>query len=242
MVYMCPDPQMISLFFDRELPSPWKEKMAAHLRECPACQERLSRYGELSLALSGGPDAGTGAVRQPRLYINSSGAVRELPEFPALAGAPPAADPANSSAGFSQADFSGQVPRDDCSEVSRAKERVWLRLNTPGLSERLAPFSPIWSRSVSAPLPLVIAAAAALILAFGLYFARSSAKVSDQAVAAVDMTTIVPVSDLSGVLQYLGDESPDIVIIRLPESRSFMSSGQPAIIRAADYSGSRKPR
>jgi hypothetical protein len=27
------------------------------------------------------------------------------------------------------------------------------------------------------------------------------------------------------------------VIIRLPESRSFMSSGEPAIIRAADYSG-----
>ena len=57
------------------------------------------------------------------------------------------------------------------------------------------------------------------------------------------MQTIVPITDLNGVLQYLGnDDSPDIMIIRLPESRSFMSSGEPAIIRAADYSGSKGPR
>jgi hypothetical protein len=38
--------------------------------------------------------------------------------------------------------------------------------------------------------------------------------------------------------QYLGgDDSGDIVIIRLPESRSFNSYGEPAIIRAAEYGG-----
>jgi hypothetical protein len=95
------------------------------------------------------------------------------------------------------------------------------------------------------PLPAAVAvAAAALILVFGVFFisgGRTASPVDSalaySASAALDMQTMVPVTDLNGVLQYLGDDSPDIVIIRLPESRSFMSSGEPAIIRAADYSG-----
>jgi hypothetical protein len=59
----------------------------------------------------------------------------------------------------------------------------------------------------------------------------------DSALTYSALETMVPASDLSGILQYLGDDSPDIVIIRLPESRSFMSSGEPAIIKAADYRG-----
>jgi hypothetical protein len=42
------------------------------------------------------------------------------------------------------------------------------------------------------------------------------------------------------VLRYLGKEDAgDIVIIKLPESKSFSSSGEPALIKAADYSRSR---
>jgi hypothetical protein len=48
----------------------------------------------------------------------------------------------------------------------------------------------------------------------------------------------IPVADMNGVIQYLGnDDTADIVIIRLPESKSFMSFGEPAIVKAADYSG-----
>jgi hypothetical protein len=53
---------------------------------------------------------------------------------------------------------------------------------------------------------------------------------------------LIPVADMSGVLQYLGnrDSGGDILILRLPETRSFMSSGEPAILKAADYTrGSR---
>jgi len=44
---MCPDRQIISLYFDGELPSPWKEKMATHLESCPKCRAVLAGYGHL---------------------------------------------------------------------------------------------------------------------------------------------------------------------------------------------------
>jgi hypothetical protein len=48
---------------------------------------------------------------------------------------------------------------------------------------------------------------------------------------------MVPVSDMNGIMQYLGQEdTADFVIIRLPESRNFVSSGEPTLVKAADYS------
>jgi len=48
---MCPDRHIISLYFDGELPSPWKEKMAAHLDSCPKCQAVLAGYRNLGESL-----------------------------------------------------------------------------------------------------------------------------------------------------------------------------------------------
>jgi anti-sigma factor RsiW len=123
-----------------------------------------------------------------------------------------------------------------------ARDRVWRRL------QNIAPApnwpQPIWNRSVRVPLPLLFAAAA-LVLAFGVFFVRSprTTASANTALSALDMQTVMPVADLNGILQYLGnDDSGDIVIIRLPESRSFTSFGEPAIIRAADYGGSKGGR
>ncbi|WP_010261503.1 anti-sigma factor family protein [Treponema primitia] len=176
---MCPDPQILSLYYDGELPSPWKEKLEAHLRDCSHCTSRLEQFRQLS-----------GTLEEER---------------------------------FSAAALT---------------ERVWQRLSNPDAAIRERPVQ-IWGRSVSVPLPLLAATAAALILAFGFFFLRSTPDTApaDSTLASLDMQTIMPISDLNGVLQYLGDDSSDIVIIRLPESRNFMSSGEPAMIRAADYSG-----
>jgi anti-sigma factor RsiW len=137
----------------------------------------------------------------------------------------------------------------ECS-VEPAGERVWQRLNSAmtgaiaeGAPGRTWP-QPVWSRSVRVPLPL-LAAAAAAVLAFVVFFVRNprTAAPANSALAALDIQTVVPVTDMNGVLQYLGnDDSADIVIIRLPESRSFSSYGEPAIIRAADYGGGRGSR
>jgi anti-sigma factor RsiW len=45
---MCPDKQLLSVYYDDELPSPWKEKMEAHLVSCADCRTALANYGKLS--------------------------------------------------------------------------------------------------------------------------------------------------------------------------------------------------
>jgi hypothetical protein len=49
---MCPDKQLLSVYHDDELPSPWKEKMEAHLACCDACRKTVAAYGKLSSLLT----------------------------------------------------------------------------------------------------------------------------------------------------------------------------------------------
>jgi len=44
MKTMCPDRQILSIYFDNELDSPWKEKLENHLENCPSCREYLALY------------------------------------------------------------------------------------------------------------------------------------------------------------------------------------------------------
>ena len=48
---MCPDRQIISLYLDEELPSPWKEKMETHLESCAQCRSVLAGYRNLGKSL-----------------------------------------------------------------------------------------------------------------------------------------------------------------------------------------------
>jgi hypothetical protein len=188
---MCPDYHILSVYFDQELPSPWKEKMELHLLSCPVCKVRFERFKQCSEAL-----------RTP----HEEGLTPQLPVMEA------------------------------------AKDRVWQRmalLETEkwgwGVGHNL------WYRTLSVPLPMVAAAVALLVMAFVLTLTRPSAGIPppQDTVAAgemVDMQGMIPASDMNGVLQYLGNQDvTDILIIRLPETKSFSSSGEPTILRAADY-------
>jgi len=44
---MCPDPQVLSIYTDGELPSPWKEKLESHLTECSVCRGKLKSFKSL---------------------------------------------------------------------------------------------------------------------------------------------------------------------------------------------------
>jgi hypothetical protein len=195
---MCPDRQILSVYHDRELPSPWKEKMELHLAGCPECRAVLAKFEGFSAAM------------------------REDPAYRA-----------------------GSSP-----EAGERVRRALAGLTRPGGAPRPAVRRGmgrrVWNRSVTVPLPAAVAAAVLFVIAFTLVLVNRPSTPDripdmDTAISAgmdFDMPGITPVSDMGDVLRYLGQDNSgtDFMIIRLPETKHFMSAGEPAIIRAADYS------
>ncbi|MDR0688747.1 MAG: zf-HC2 domain-containing protein [Spirochaetaceae bacterium] len=187
---MCPNRQILSVYYDEELPSPWKEKVEAHLAVCPECRNLLERYRSFSFSAPGGEES--------------------------------AID----------------------SRMEAAKNRIWQNLSPLVEKEiRVRPWDKFWQRSVSIPLPLAAAMTALVVAAFTLVFINRPAPmmVPQDIIAAngigMDLQGITPASDIRGVLQYLSNED-DIVILRLPESKRFMSYGEPRYVKGEDYSRS----
>jgi hypothetical protein len=191
---MCPNRQILSVYCDGELPSPWKEKMETHLTQCAECRNRVEQYRSFSFSAAG-------------------------PEESAYN-----------------------------SRMETAKKRVWQNLASAGEKGlRVRSRESLWRRSIVIPLPLAAAAAALLAVVFTLAVVNRPAPMTvPQETIAVngigpDLQGISSVSDIRGVLQYLSSED-DMVILRLPESKKFMSYGEPMYIRAEDYSRSTLPR
>jgi len=196
---LCPDRQLISVYHDGELPSPWKEKLESHISGCPSCRKRLEAY-------------------------------RRISEKPC----PTSADTADT-----------------------ARERVWRRLESAVAGNVTTPLSSapprrIWlQKRISVPVPAAVAAAV-LFIVFASFWVIKPAGTAEMpgmilaSEAEFDMPAVFPYSDMESVLHYLsGRDNSEVLIIRLPESRNFQQYGEPAIIRAADYSrniqGWRKP-
>jgi len=128
--------------------------------------------------------------------------------------------------------------------AEEAGRRVLQKLETGGLysSFRTRPAwgpPPVWKRSVTIPIP---AAAAAVFIIVALTFLLTKTpvrtEIPNMAITADTeiLPDIIPFSGMESVLQYLGGtDTGDILILRLPESRNFASYGEPAIIKAADY-------
>jgi len=189
---MCPKRQIISLYYDGEVPSPWKEKMKAHLDSCPKCRAILSEYGYLGEHLSGA---------QAEAITEAQGRVWKKLTAPELL------SPGIEARGI----------------VSRTKTRNW--------------------RNITLPLPVAAAAVLVMITSFTLLGVNSFNRPPVQnhmtpASIAVDDQRIVPVNDISGIIQYLSSQGiGDFMVIRLPaESPNFSRTGEPVLINAAHYS------
>jgi hypothetical protein len=205
---MCPDRQILSVYLDQELPSPWKEKLEDHLAACPLCRDRLAQYQRASAFLGNSEPTALAAETTPLAAAGST--------------------------------------------LDTVGERVWqnITLRHGGAHSEFFRDKPvIWRRSVPVPFPIAVAAAAVLALSFAAVFRNipsAETPSPDSTLAAgldLGVQGIVPASDFDGVLQYLGQsDTPDLMLIRLPESRNFMSSGEPTIINASDYSRSTPPR
>ncbi|MCL2179902.1 MAG: zf-HC2 domain-containing protein [Treponema sp.] len=208
---MCPDPQLLSIYLDGELPSPWKEKLCDHFTHCSSCREKLENYQQLN-----------------KLIKKETYADQNATDAPSLS--------------------------EEQESMEAAKKRVWNNL----ASKRqftAASRSAVWHRRISIPVPA--AAAAALVVLFSFAFAvrgtgtsiarqtesadRQNILFAETLVSDEEIPAIFPASaDVNGMLQFLNPDGANIIILQLPENKNFSRSGEPAIIRAADYSSSRR--
>jgi anti-sigma factor RsiW len=205
---MCPDPKLLSIYMDGELPSPWKEKMEAHLAECSECKERYKHFLHLQEMFKK-------KTHQGHNYVKGSGAL--------------------------QSSTTEQMPPEQ-EFIESSKEKVWREIEYRQHYSRRR----VWKYRLSLPLPAAAAAAAIILTILTVLYIRGgslqpqdSAEKSNFILASEEeeMPSIIPAAqDMNSLLQLLGSEGTDVMIIRLPENRNFARSGEPAIIRAADYS------
>jgi hypothetical protein len=198
---MCPDPQLLSVYMDGELPSPWKEKMEAHLSECSVCKGNYDSFKRLQEYFK--KDTHQRRTIVERAVMNE----QTLPDY----------------------EF-----------MEKSREKVWRKLEA---RQRFSARTGLWQRSLSIPLPAA-AAAAVVIAILAMFFINNSSNTrqypepsrSNFILASEEEMNIMPAAvDMNGVLQYLGGDSADTLIFKLPESKNFLRTGEPAMVRAADY-------
>ncbi|MCL1992684.1 MAG: zf-HC2 domain-containing protein [Spirochaetes bacterium] len=212
---MCPDKQLVSIFMDGELPSPWKEKMESHLSGCPACRGYLEGYRQLTVPIK------EAAAGEAKVIESAKERVWQKMSFSLLSGR---------------------------REASRQPSLI-----RPSFGE-------IWRRKLSIPLPAAAAALVIVVMAAFLpgegirtvFAGGQGAQAAVSPLAAVEvyepptaniilaseeaLPNITPVTNLSDVIQYMGIfNSGDMLVLQLPENRSFASSGEPVIVSAAGY-------
>jgi hypothetical protein len=131
---------------------------------------------------------------------------------------------------------------DDSTEEAMQRVMQKLEAGRPYADYRKRPIfsAPIWKRRVSIPVPAA-AAVVFMLIALAFLWIRPPGKTETQKMAITAETEIIPdVLPVSGgmesVLQYLnGNDTGEIIILKLPGSRNFASYGEPSIIKAADY-------
>jgi hypothetical protein len=134
--------------------------------------------------------------------------------------------------------------------ILAAQERVWKNLTAPelvmpgteGRRVKAKTGTRNWSWNITLPLPVAAAAVLVIIASLALVGISTLNRSPGQIpVAAADIGLddqgILPVNDISGVIQFLSSQGHgDFMVIRLPESPRFSRAGEPVLINAADYS------
>jgi len=209
---MCPDRQILSLYLDGELPSPWREKMEDHLGSCAACREHLDAYRGIHAALvDADPAAALDGARE-RVWARLEAGRLDTGRFDAAVNA------GRLDAGPLRA---GGI------------NRLWRRrVSLPAAA----------AAALAAGIAAAVGVAAFNAAAAGAAARGAAVTTAPAAAPAMPVTGGVDVAspetaaDMASVLRYLSrEDTADYMIIRLPESRAFSSYGEPALIRAADY-------
>ena len=123
----------------------------------------------------------------------------------------------------------------DNEALAEAKERIWARLSTPrtGESAHIYRFrdNKLWSRRIELPLPIIAAAAAALLFASGLALGILRIGGSGSNLASVKKylenqnSSQALMINLPNVSNYNGQNEPVLMIKSEPSSLSQFSGG-----------------
>jgi len=211
---MCPDPQLLSIYLDGELPSPWKEKMQEHFSQCPKCKEKLENFKRLQELFKKDKSIKRTFVER---VIDEPAEPRNYTELELLEA--------------------------DRRAIAESQARVWERIEANRsfrprynlLQRRL---------SIPLPAVAAAAVLILLMTFLWLQRPGSNADQENTGfMLAAEMDyideypNIIPAADMSGVLQYLTPNAgTNIIILQLPENKDFFRASEPAIIRAADFS------
>jgi len=134
--------------------------------------------------------------------------------------------------------------------MEEAKEKIWKKLQLRRRPVQRFYGNNVWQRKVSVPLPAAAAAAIVIALMTAVWLrggtgnnnsgyasipVENTERTGFTIAAEEEIPGVLPASDLKSVLQYLGGDHTEIIILQLPENSNFLRSGEPAMIRAADY-------
>jgi hypothetical protein len=230
---MCPDKQILSVYFDGELPERFRRTLEDHLASCEQCGKTLASFRALSAKLFSGESAGAGAEDGRSAYGD----------------------------GEIIASAKERVWAKLALEEKCSPKRLFGQGGGGRDAGRLFPGRGLWRKRVSVPLPFAAAAGFLLVFAATVLLLGPSrggqqavagkeglVRVFDGELLYYDGTNgehpMVPAgtpANMADVLQYLNNSNADVLDIRLPESRNFSSFGEPKLINAANYAG-RKTR
>lgn len=217
---MCPDQQLISVFMDGELPSPWKEKMETHLAQCPSCKKSLENYRQLFAPVKETvfDEKALMEAAKDRVWQNMAQSLQSRRQHRAKP---------RSFAGMLRHRVSVSMPAVAAAAavfVIMASFLVGGRFTSQPAAVQVA--APTMAEMQMPMLP----AMAAMPGVMPMPTMSNTILSSEEA-----LPNVLPAMDMSGVLQYLGGlGTGEIIILRLPENRSFISSGEPTMIKAAD--------
>ena len=211
---MCPDREIISLYIDNELLSPWKEKMESHLKSCPKCQKEFDRYKLLGETL-GSLDDGSLQAAQERVWKNlcNEAVERSVPRL-----------------------IKSSQERTDDWRFGRKK--LWKRTITLPL-----PVAAAVLLMIAFPLAFNLMRNYANSNDSTALMQEQPTPITQEWSVSDDYGTILPALDMDDFLQLLINQNEgDFVIVRLPENSRFSRVGQPTLINASDYSRRRMHR
>jgi hypothetical protein len=203
---MCPEKQMLSVYFDDGLPSPWKEKMEAHLASCPQCAARLGEYKMASNLIKRSDNADEDVC-----FAQSKDRVWQKLED--RLGDRLSAKPSTALHFPPQRNFlarSVEIPLPFAAAAAAvlvlAISMILLQNNSQNPNQMA---TQITEEPISTPL---------IPAGFDL----------DDPRPAANMSEVLKYLE--------SEDSSDIVIIKLPERKNFNGYGEPTMIKAADYS------